>query len=322
MCERVCVSRNASHYHKARPSLERLESFPVPTPNGSDEKLRLLRAGALSHIRWLIHGFSTRSGGASDAYGGHTLNLGYTKHDTHAAVDQNRALLLLSLGAVDAEGKPWLLVRLHQVHSDIIHRVDHPPEHLLTGDGLVTDTPHLLLAVQTADCLPVLVVDRKRRAVGAFHAGWRGILARIVEKGVGAMRLHFGSNPGELQAAIGPGIAACCYAVGEEVRDRFHAQFAYSGELFREVIESDPVREKYPLLFMTARSPGHSEAGRTIYLDLPEASRRQLLAAGLGPASITALNFCTACRTDLFFSHRAERGVTGRQMGVVGISNL
>jgi len=292
---------------------------PAPSRHAPDKELRLLRADAFSRIGWLIHGFSTRRGGASDAYGGHALNLGYTKHDIHAAVDANRALLLRALGAVNAEGKPWPLVRLRQVHSDLIHRVDHPPEQLLTGDGLVTDTPHLLLAVQTADCLPVLLVDCKRKAVGAFHAGWRGTLARVVEKGVGAMRLHFGSEPGDLRVAIGPGIAACCYAVGEEVRDRFHAQFAYAGDLFREVTESDPVREKYPLLFMTARAPGHSEAGRTIYLDLREANRRQLLAAGLQPGSIAALDFCTACRTDLFFSHRAEKGLTGRQMGVVGI---
>jgi YfiH family protein len=293
----------------------------APPRNPSDKKLRLLRADAFSRMGWLIHGFSTRRGGTSDAYGGHALNLGYTKHDTHAAVDQNRVLLLRALGAVNAEGQPWPLVRLRQIHSDLIHRVDHPPEQLLTGDGLVTDTPHLMLAVQTADCLPVLLADRKRRAVGAFHAGWRGTLARIVEKGVGAMRLPFGSEPEDLQAVIGPGIAACCYAVGEEVRDRFHAQFAYADKLFREVTESDPVRERYPLLFMTARAPGHSEAGRTIYLDLREANRRQLLAAGLGASSITVVNFCTACRTDLFFSHRAEKGLTGRQMGAVGISS-
>jgi YfiH family protein len=282
----------------------------------------LLRAHEFARLRWLIHGFSTRTGGVSEAYGGHALNLGYTKHDTHAAVDENRALLLRALGTVDAGGKAWPLVRLRQMHSDIIHRVNHPPEQLLTGDGLVTDTPRLVLAVQTADCLPVLLVDPKHKAVGAFHAGWRGTLARIVEKGVGAMRLHFGSEPEDLRAAIGPGIASCCYAVGEGVRNSFHGQFAYAGDLFREVTESDPVRERYPLLFMTARAPGHSDAGRTIYLDLREANRRQLLDAGLPKANITALDFCTACRTSLFFSHRAEKGVTGRQMGVAGISDL
>jgi YfiH family protein len=283
---------------------------------------RHLRADEFARVRWLIHGFSTRIGGVSEAYGGHALNLGYTKHDTHAAVDENRFILLRALGAVDAAGRGWPLVRLHQIHSDIIHRVDHPPEQLLTGDGLVTDTPRLLLAVQTADCLPVLLVDRKRKAVGVFHAGWRGTLARIVEKGMGAMRLHFGSEPGDLRAAIGPGIASCCYAVGEEVRDRFYAQFTYAAALFREVNESDPVRERYPLLFMTARAPGHSEAGRIIHLDLREANRHQLLDAGLSKTNITVLDFCTACHSDLFFSHRAEKGVTGRQMGAVGIRDL
>jgi len=295
---------------------------PVPKTNRADTKLRVVRSGALSHVPGLIHGFSTRSGGVSEAYGGHALNLGYTKHDTHAAVDENRVLLLRALGAVDADGKPWPLVRLRQIHSDIIHRVDHLPEHLLTGDGLVSDTPRLVLAVQTADCVPVLLVDGKRKAVGAFHAGWRGTLARIVEKGVGAMRLHFGSEPADLRAAIGPGIASCCYAVGEEVRERFHAQFAYAGDLFREATESDPVHERYPLLFLTARAPGHSDVGRIIYLDLREANRRQLLDAGLAKTNVTALELCTACRTDLFFSHRAEKGVTGRQMGAVGIRDL
>jgi YfiH family protein len=282
----------------------------------------LIRADALSRMHWLIHGFSTRSGGVSAAYGGQALNLGYTKHDTHAAVDQNRDLLLRSLGALDGEDRVWPLVRLRQVHSDIIHRVDHPPEHLLTGDGLVTDAPRLLLAIQTADCMPVLLVDRKRKAVGAFHAGWRGTLARIVEKGVGAMRLHFGSQPADLRAAIGPGIASCCYSVGEEVREQFHAQFAYAAKLFREITDSDSVREKYPLLFMTSRAPGHADVGRAIYLDLREANRRQLLAAGLRPESVTTIDLCTSCRTDLFFSHRVEKGVTGRQMGVVGIRDL
>jgi len=297
-------------------------AVPVTKPTRSAEQTLLVRAEPFSRIRWLVHGFSTRKGGISAAYGGHAFNLGYTKHDTHPAVDENRALLLRALGAVDAGGQPWPLVRLRQIHSDIIHRVDHPPGQLLTGDGLVTNTPRLVLAVQTADCLPVLLADRKGKAVGAFHAGWRGTLARIVEKGVGAMRLHFGSEPGDLRAAIGPGIAACCYSVGEEVQERFHAQFAYAGDLFRQVTESDPVRERYPLLFMTACAPGHSDTGRVIYLDLREANRRQLLAAGLAEASVTALDFCTACRPDLFFSHRAEKGVTGRQMGTIGICNL
>jgi copper oxidase (laccase) domain-containing protein len=109
--------------------------------------------------------------------------------------------------------------------------------------------------------------------------------------------------------------------VGEEVREKFDSQFAYAAELFREVKESDPVREKYPLLFLTARAPGHSELPVKLYLDLVEANRRQLLAAGLRPKSITASDLCTSCHPDKLFSYRAEKGNTGRMMGAVGIKS-
>ena len=184
---------------------------------------------------------------------------------------------------------------------------------------MVTDTPGLVLAVQTADCLPIILADRKRRAVGVFHAGWRGTVKRIVEKGVGEMRKHFGSHPRNLVAAIGPGVRACCYEVGEEVRTKFEAQFAYGSSLFREVKESDPVREKYPLLFLTARAPGHSELPVKLFLDLVEANRRQLLDAGVMAKNIEAVGPCTACHTELLFSFRAEKGVTGRMMAAAGI---
>jgi YfiH family protein len=171
----------------------------------------------------------------------------------------------------------------------------------------------------TADCLPIILADRKRRAVGVFHAGWRGTVKRIVEKGVGEMRKHFGSDPRNLLAAIGPGVQKCCYDVGEEVRTKFETQFAYASSLFREVKESDPVREKYPLLFLTARAPGHSELPVKIFLDLVEANRRQLLDAGLLAKNIDATAPCTACHTEQLFSFRAEKGVTGRMMAVAGI---
>jgi YfiH family protein len=187
------------------------------------------------------------------------------------------------------------------------------------GDGLMTDQPGLLLAVQTADCIPVLVADRKRRAVAAFHAGWRGTVQRIVESGVGRMRLEFGSRPEDLAAAIGPGIGACCYAVGEEVLSSFDSQFAYAHNLFREVCDADPVRAKYPMLFLTQRAPGHSPIGPSLHLDLAEANRRQLLAAGLKPRSIQLVGGCTGCQPELFFSHRASRGHAGRMLSVIGI---
>ena len=313
--------------------MESVVTRPVSEPK---QKIEVLQAEALNRIPWLVHGFSTRRGGFSNLYGGNALNLGYTKHDSRAHVEKNRAAFLQKVGAVDRRAKPWPLVPLRQVHSDIIHRVDSGPEHLLTADGLVTNTPGLLIAVQTADCLPVILVDVKRKAIGVFHAGWRGTVKRIVEKGVGEMRRWFGTMPTDIRAVIGPGIEGCCYEVGDEVQERFRTQFSYADDLFHEVKDSDPIRERYPLLFLTARAPGHSELPRKLYLDLVEANRRQLLAAGVPDKQIvrpgtgsgrdaratageTLALLCTNCRPELFFSYRAEQGNTGRMMAVVGI---
>lgn len=175
------------------------------------------------------------------------------------------------------------------------------------------------LAIQTADCLPIILVDTKRRAVGVFHAGWRGTVQRIVEKGVAEMSRRFGTLSRDVKAVIGPGVHGCCYEIGPELRDQFESQFSYAAGLFREIVESDPVREKYPLLFLTARAPGHSVLPKKIFLDLVEGNRRQLVAAGVPAKNISASPLCTSCRTDLLFSYRAEKGVTGRLMGAVGI---
>ena len=229
----------------------------------------------------------------------------------------------LFLKAVCAAGQELALITIKQIHSSLVHRVElrdgcvEPAA--LQGDGLMTGTPGVLLGIQTADCLPVLLADRKRRAVAAYHAGWRGTLARIVENGVGRMRLEFGSKPKDLVAAIGPGIGQCCYAVGEEVCDQFESQFAYAPQLFREVFDSDAVKQKYPLLFLSARAPGHGSLGPALHLDLAEANRRQLLAAGLKASAIFVAGECTACQTGRFFSHRKEQGFTGRMLSVIGI---
>jgi YfiH family protein len=285
--------------------------------NTKTDRLSVLRSEDLARIPWLIHGFSTRVGGFSRVYAGDALNLGFTKQDSHRAVERNRAAFLHELGATKVP-----LVALRQIHSDLIHCVAELPKESLVGDGVITRMTGILIAIQTADCLPVILVDTKQKAVGVFHAGWRGTVKRIVEKGAGEMRRWFGTLPKNIKAAIGPGIHACCYDVGPEVREQFESQFAYADHLFREVKESDPVREKYPLLFLTARAPGHSELPTKIFLDLVEANRRQLIDAGVSSKNITASPLCTACRPDLLFSYRAEKGVTGRMMGAAGIRAL
>lgn len=284
---------------------------------------------AWEKLAWLRAGFSTRQGGATAAYGDGELNLGWTKEDDPAIVARNRERFIQAVA-----GKSKMeLAAVRQFHSGMVRIIekDHGPlvkpdgRAVLRGDGLMTDVPGILLGVQTADCIPVLVADRRTRAVAAFHAGWRGTLARVVERGIGTMRLRYGSRPEDLVAAVGPGIGACCYAVGEEVRFEFESQFAYAPELFTEVYDSDPVREKYPLLFLTARAPGHSNIGPQIHIDLWEANRRQLLDAGLRARNITVTAECSGCARDRngqrrYFSHRMEHGYTGRMMAVIGVA--
>jgi YfiH family protein len=280
--------------------------------------VKILHVDTLSKIPWLVHGFSTRTGGSSRPYGGNALNLGFTKQDAKAAVERNREVFLRKLGAVHGK-KFWPLVTLRQIHSDLIHCVSEKPSKILAGDGLITATPELLIGIQTADCLPVILVDAKRHAVGVFHAGWRGTVKRIVEKGVGEMQRCFGTQPRDIRAAIGPGVHGCCYRVGEEVRIECDSQFAYADKLFRETKETSEIHQKYPLFFLSARAPGHTTLPKQIFLDLVEANRRQLIDAGVSPKNISASDLCTVCRNDLLFSYRAEHGVTGRLMAVAGI---
>jgi YfiH family protein len=287
---------------------------------------------AWKDYRWLRAGFSTRVGGGSTAYsdgGPGELNLGWTSEDEPKIVAENRRRFVQAV----AGRSKMELAAVRQFHSGMIRVIE--AEHgaltkpdgkaVLRGDGLMTDVAGILLGVQTADCIPVLVADTRTHAVAAFHAGWRGTLARIVERGVGTMKLRYGSRAEDLVAAVGPGSGACCYAVGEDVRFEFESQFAYGRELFSEVYDSDPVREKYPLLFLTARAPGHSDIGPQIHVDLWEANRRQLLDAGVRSKNISVVGECTGCARDKsgvrrYFSHRMEQGYAGRMMGVIGVA--
>ncbi len=282
-------------------------------------QIEIVKAQGWDRWPWLVHGFSTRTGGVSRAYApaqrAGELNLGFGASDERENVLENRRRLLAALGEPSAK-----LVTLKQIHSSVIQRVRRPGlARALRGDGLMTNEPGLLLAIQTADCIPVLLADVKKKAVAAFHAGWRGTLKRIVESGVGRMRAEFGSKPQDLVAAIGPGIGRCCYVVGEEVRSEFESQFAYAREIFHEVSDSDPIHLKYPLLFLTARAPGHSNLGPSLHLDLMEANRRQLLDAGVRAEAISVIGHCTNCQHNRYFSYRAEQGFTGRMLSVVGI---
>jgi YfiH family protein len=337
--------------------------LPCSVGLGQGRRANMVRAPGWLRYAWLRHSFSTRAGGVSTVYDSGSrqdqgaavgsLNMGWTQQDDPANVTENRRRFMAEVtgapvqAVATSSSKPSVprslspvlsLVTLRQFHSGMVRIVEREdlaqPARLQTadgravlrGDGMMTNLPGVFLGIQTADCVPILVADVRRRAVAAFHAGWRGTLARIVERGIGAMRLRYGSRPQDLVAVVGPSIGPCCYSVGEEVRFEFESQFAYARDLFSEVYDSDPVRDKYPMLFLTARAPGHSIIAPQGHLDLWEANRRQLLDAGVPAGRITVIGECTACAgvgTDAgrkYFSHRAENGFTGRMMAVVGVA--
>jgi YfiH family protein len=276
--------------------------------------IQLLEATFLLRQPWIVHAFTLRPGGASSLDGQPVFNLGHTSWDTHAHVLANRGLL------VDALGGDLHVIPQRQFHSDLARLYTSPPEHLLRGDAALTSTPGLLLAVLTADCIPILLADVRRRAVAAVHAGWRGTLRRIAAKTVGLMRLHFGIRPRDVFAVLGPGIGRCCYEVGAEVVQRFHSQFFqardwFDGPFDRLIADDSP----NPLQWLNMHPPGHQPPLPTARLDLFAANRWQLMDAGIPAGNIQVSPYCTACRTDLFFSHRREFGRTGRLMGVIGI---
>ena len=293
---------------------------PLPCAQDAGKKLEILQSSKMSEIDWLIHGFSTRTGGESTAYSQASttgeLNLGFTAADDPANVAANRQRFLKALTG-DAS---FPLVALRQVHSSIVVRIEAPPATWDSGfadaDGMVTNYPGILLAIQTADCIPVLVADRNCRAVAGFHAGWRGTVRRIVERGVLKMRADFGGNPEDLFAVIGPGIGPCCYEVGSELQDEFESEFSYAAALFRKVVSPE---ETKPIHSHSHQGGLRPRQRPSLHLDLVEANRRQLLDAGLDANAITVLQQCTSCNTHRFFSYRAERGTTGRLLSVIGI---
>jgi YfiH family protein len=268
------------------------------------------RVAAWASHPWLRHGFSTRQGGASTVYGSNSLNLGWTKEDDPALVAENRRAFLRTVQGDSTDEVGPRMVTLMQIHASRVWPIREEDgvregklqtaegRAVLEGDGMMTDLPGVMLGIQTADCVPVLVADVERRAVAAFHAGWRGTVARIVEHGIASMREEYGSRPEDLIAAVGPSIGSCCYSVGQEVRSEFGAGFGYAEQLFHTV-------------------------GGQMHLDLWEANRRQLVDAGVKAKRISVVGECTACAVcdgeRKYFSHRAEHGFAGRMMSGVGV---
>jgi YfiH family protein len=284
----------------------------------------ILELAPFKKFPWLVHGFSTRIGGASVLDSGErVLNLGFTEWDHRETVLKNRQTFQSALGASN-----HTLVPLKQIHSSVVRVVPEMLTNLSrqssayagalaqTGDASLTNSASLLLGIQTADCVPIFLVDAKKRAVGAIHAGWRGTLAGIAEKTVGEMRKQFGSKPADILAALGPAIGGCCYAVGTELVTEFTSQFADAEQYFDELRTGE---EPNPLQWLNMMPPGHQPPPKNVRLDLRKANRAQLLAAGLRDANIFVSDLCTACHSSLFFSYREERANSGRMLSAIGL---
>lgn len=211
----------------------------------------IYRARPLEEFDWLVHGFGTRWSGTF----GQCRNLA-TLHQVHSS------------SVVDAEGRSGCLGQ---------------------GDALVSNTPGVLVAVKTADCIPVLMVDTRTRAVAAVHAGWRGAAKNIAAQAIAEMEKKFGSRAQDLHVAIGPGIGKCCYEVGPEVA----AQFG-----------------RY--------DPALQESEHTAHVDLAATNRRQIEDCGVPPGQIYVAGLCTMCHGE-FHSYRRDKEQAGRMFSVVGI---
>lgn len=300
-------STKQSPKHSTRRDLRPTRAWTTRTSSG----LKLLQIPAFSKLPWLIHAFSTSPRGVSVLEDEKVLNLGFTDLDTRENVLENRRRLQKAAGAKD-----FPLVTLKQIHSDVVRLFDSTPSEPCKGDASITNRPGLLLAIQTADCVPILLVDPKKRAIAAIHAGWRGTLARIAAKTVGKMQMHFATNPRDLLAAIGPSIGPCCYEVGTEVATQFLSQFADAPAYFDEFRTGD---EPNPIQWLNMMPPGHQPPPKGVLLDLRKANRSQLLSAGLRPQNIHTIDLCTACHPDLLFSYRKRGPQSGRLMSIIAV---
>ncbi len=237
-------------------------------------------------------GFTTRHEGVSrPPY--NSLNLGLSTLDSSHNVEGNRSILARAFGA-----RVETLVTVTQVHGNDLLLLDQPNPDFshflkLECDGIVTNQPGIMVGICVADCAPVLLLDPVRRIAAALHAGWKGTVTGIAQKGVEAMVNLFDSRPRDILAAIGPTIGSCCYEVDEPVADAFRR----SGQDFESFAE-----------------PAGNGKWR---LDLAGANRQQLIRAGIAGENIEVSTLCVSCEKDLFFSYRRDKGETGRQMGFI-----
>jgi YfiH family protein len=254
--------------------------------------MKLARRGKISYLEpaWaqtmeVLAGFTTRNGGVSrPPY--NSLNLGFNTEDPRYNVEGNRSNLARAFGV-----PPHLLLTVRQVHGTDLLIIDEPNPDLFHFLSLECDG--IMVGILVADCFPVILFDPRQRVAAVVHVGWRGAAAGILGKTVRALQDTFGCRAEEIRAAVGPGIGAHRYEVDRPVRDAFRQGSGHWEKIAEEV----------------ALGKWH--------LDLRQSCLLQLEESGLEPAHLEAAEQDTCCHRELFFSHRRDKGQTGRQMGFV-----
>ena len=244
----------------------------------------------------ICHGFTTREGGCSKGYLS-SMNLSFTRGDDPEAVEENYRRAAAYFGRTPSD-----IVTISQEHTGRVVLVDDKnagegvtKERTLGGcDGMVTNTPNLLLSTSHADCTPLFFADPVKRVVAMTHSGWRGTALRIGRNTIELMKEAFGCQPSDIHAAIGPCICPDCYEIGEDVHEAFCRTFQGSC--------NDIVRER---------------GGGKFDLDLTQANRRILLEAGIEEEHLICGNLCTCCNKDLLFSHRGAKGKRGNMSAFI-----
>lgn len=247
------------------------------------QQTMVIKPAVFEPMKAVVAGQSTRHGGVS-VFPWHTLNLGKSTDDNPEHVAENRRRFCAALGFTPAQ-----LAWSRQVHGDQI-RVATAPGGAEGFDALVSNVPGILLAVSVADCVPILVFDPINQAVAAIHAGWRGTVSNIVGKTLEKMSELYGTRGADCLAYIGACIDECSFEVGDEVAEAFDSPFK----------RFDVQREKY-------------------FVDLKKANAAQCSAFGIPENQLEVSPFSTVLHNEHFFSHRKEKGVTGRMMAAIGL---
>ncbi|MGF0032748.1 peptidoglycan editing factor PgeF [Bariatricus sp. SGI.154] len=231
------------------------------------------------------HGFSTRLGGVSTGYCA-TMNISTTRGDDPKAVEENRRRIASAIGVEVAD-----LTYTHQTHTTNVAVVEEKDRgsRFMETDGMVTNVPGICLVTFYADCVPLFLVDPIHKAIGLSHSGWRGTVNKMGKITVETMQRQYGTDPGQIIAAIGPSICQDCYEVSEDVIQEFKAKFAES---------------LWPELF-------YKKENGKYQLDLWKANQAVLMEAGIQKENIAVTNLCTHCNPEILFSHRS----TGTKRG-------